>query len=61
MADISKCAVSEQCERRERCYRYVSADSHYQSYIAPPEPGLSCEYYWPLEDETQISNRNPCW
>ena len=61
MADISKCAVSESCERRETCYRHLSSTGRYQSYIAPPDPGPTCEYYWPLEDETQISNRNPCW
>ncbi len=58
MADISKCANGELCSLRMKCYRYVADPGRYQSYMAPPEPGPNCDYYWPL-NEHEVSDRNP--
>ena len=50
MPDISMCANGLSCELRDTCYRYVAKSSRYQSYIAPPNPGKDCKYYWPTEE-----------
>ena len=53
MPDISMCANGLSCELRDTCYRYVAKSSRYQSYIAPPDPGKDCEYYWPTEERAE--------
>jgi len=47
MPDISKC-TGVNCPMKNKCYRYTSVDSYYQSYFTTPpikEDG-ECEYYW---------------
>ena len=52
MADITKCN-SEQCSRKETCYRYLAEDSQWQSWaefetICNEDNGF--EEYIPVDD-----------
>lgn len=47
MPDIAKC-TSEECPKKQSCYRYTAKASDYQSYFMTPplkEDG-TCEYFW---------------
>jgi hypothetical protein len=46
MPDISMCSNGETCDLRSSCYRYLAEPSRFQSYMASPNPGSDCEYYW---------------
>jgi hypothetical protein len=47
--DISKCA-NNRCPLRDRCYRFTSLPSDWQSYadfeFIATEEGVECEYFW---------------
>jgi hypothetical protein len=46
MPDICKCS-GEGCPVKEKCYRYTSKPSYYQSYFTKaPIKNNKCEYYW---------------
>jgi hypothetical protein len=42
MPDISKCSGVD-CDKKEKCYRYTSIPSQWQSYFQPDVE--DCEYF----------------
>lgn len=51
MTDISKCH-GENCDKKERCYRFTAPFTNLQSMIAPDPK--DCEMFWPTD--SWISN-----
>lgn len=52
MSDISKCENSK-CTLKEKCYRYKSPPSSYQTYadFSQDENG-DCDYYWEHKEDS---------
>lgn len=52
MPDITKCDGNN-CPLKERCWRFISADSMIQSYfINPPiKDNGECDHFWDIEEE----------
>lgn len=48
MADISKCANSEKCPKKNNCYRHTAKPHDYQSWPDFYKKGEVCEHYLPL-------------
>jgi len=56
MPDIAKCEGGN-CPLKNKCYRYISADSMRQSYfIEPPYIDDQCDYFWDIDSNEQIEN-----
>ncbi len=53
MIDIAKCN-GQDCDRREKCYRYTSKSDEIQSYFQP-EP-LFCKYF--IDNTGKDNERN---
>lgn len=52
MTDIAKCANHTLCDLRFNCYRFLASEDPYrQSYISPPDPGVTCDYYIPDRED----------
>jgi len=53
MSDITKCK-GDSCPLREKCWRYISNASYWQSYFTEVPYNFHtgfCDQYWPLEEE----------
>lgn len=49
MADISKCYNSENCLKKDTCYRHTAPEGMRQSYANFYKENEECEYYWEVE------------
>lgn len=57
MADMTLCTgvditikiPSDGCPLKEKCVRYLTKPSMYQSYMNPPDESGECRYYIPKE------------
>lgn len=49
MADISKCYNSENCLKKDTCYRHTAPEGMRQSYCSFYKENEECEYYWEVE------------
>lgn len=54
MPDITKCEELK-CKLKETCYRYTSKPSYHQAYSTFYEEGKDCDYYWPNDEEEELS------
>ena len=53
MVDISMCG-GENCELKDKCYRYLAKASKYrQAYIAPEKRGKDCKHFWEVKSKSQ--------
>ena len=53
MPDIAKCSGKD-CPHKDKCYRFTSKASEYQSYfLTPPiDKDGKCDYYWGEKSES---------
>lgn len=49
MTDISKCYNSENCLKKDTCYRHTAPEGLMQSYCSFFKDDKECEYYWEVE------------
>jgi hypothetical protein len=56
MADISKCYNSENCLKKDTCYRHTAPEGMRQSYCSFYKEGEECEYYWKVEKKEEVKN-----
>jgi hypothetical protein len=57
MADISKCYNSENCLKKDTCYRHTAPEGMRQSYANFFKEGEECEYYWEVQKKKEVKKK----